>query len=106
LRWYFINTTAPFLSSKFDNENFDFYGRYLSGTKEQQPRWRRCVTATDNNLGEALGQAYVKKNFPPESRARMNKLIDDLFAAVEKTFYIPPQNRSPGHMARLQRNQN
>lgn len=81
LRWYVINSTAQYLPSKFDNENFDFYGRYLSGTKEQQPRWRRCVSATDGNLGEALGQAYVKKNFPPESKVRMNKLIDDLFAA-------------------------
>ena len=81
LRWSVINTSAPRLSKPFVDANFDFYSKYLSGTKEQQPRWRRCVAATDGAVGEALGQEFVKKAFTPEAKARMNTLIDNLFAA-------------------------
>ena len=66
-----IISAADALSSAFVNENFDFYGKTLNGTKELQPRWRRCVLATDATLGEALGEVYVKKAFPPEAKARM-----------------------------------
>ncbi len=81
LRWSVINSSAPRLSKAFVDANFDFYSKYLSGTKEQQPRSRVCVGATDGAIGEALGQEFVKKAFTPEAKARMDKLIDNLFAA-------------------------
>src|SRR5215210_8776656 len=56
----------------------------LFGVTEQFPRWRRCVRATDNAVGEALGQVWVKKNFKPEARKRMNELIDNLFASYRE----------------------
>ena len=84
MRWHLISAAAGLLSSKFADETFDFFGRYLSGAKEQQPRWRRCVAATDGALGDAVGQIYVKKAFPPDSKVRMNKLIDNLFAAYKE----------------------
>jgi len=83
LRWMTINSAAPTLSKAFADENFNFYGRYLSGAKERQPRWKICVQAADNTLGEALGQEYVKRVFKPEAKARMNELIDNLLAAMK-----------------------
>ena len=84
LRWMTVNSAAPMLSKAFVDENFDFYSRYLSGTKEQQPRWRRCVGATDGSLGEALGQEYVKQNFTPKAKERMNEMIDNLTVAMRE----------------------
>ncbi|HEX9963191.1 MAG TPA: M13 family metallopeptidase [Pyrinomonadaceae bacterium] len=83
LRWTTINSAAPALSKAFADENFNFYSRHLSGTKEQQPRWKTCVNAVDSNLGEALGQEYVKKAFSPAAKARMNEMIDNLLAAMK-----------------------
>ncbi len=84
LRWMLINDAAPNLSKKFETENFNFYSKYLSGTKEQQPRWRKCVQATDGSLGEALGQEFVKRAFKPEAKERMDELISNLFAAMKE----------------------
>jgi putative endopeptidase len=81
LRWRVLHQAAPRLSSKFLNEDFDFFGKTLTGAKELQPRWRRCVLAADNLLGEALGQVYVDKQFPPEAKARMQTMIDNLVSA-------------------------
>jgi putative endopeptidase len=83
LRWMTVNTAAPTLSKAFADENFNFYSRHLSGTKEKQPRWKTCVQATDTYLGEALGQEYIKKAFKPEARTRMNEMIDNLLAAMK-----------------------
>jgi putative endopeptidase len=82
LRWHLVRTAAPSLSKAFVDESFDFYGRTLTGAKEQQERWRRCVGAADNVLGEALGEAYVKRAFPPESKARMQELVRNVIAAL------------------------
>ncbi len=68
LRFQIVNSSAPYLSSPFVNENFEFYTKYLRGAKEQQARWKRCVAYTDRNLGEALGQVYVAKVFSPEMK--------------------------------------
>ena len=84
LRWMATNTAAPALSKAFADENFNFYGRYLAGAKEQQPRWKRCVQAADANLGEALGQEYVKRAFTPAAKKRMDELIDNLLAAMKE----------------------
>jgi putative endopeptidase len=81
LRWHLITAAAPSLSSKFELENFNFFGKTLQGRKEQLPRWRRCVSATDASLGEALGQVYVARIFTPESKARMQAMVNNLIAA-------------------------
>jgi putative endopeptidase len=84
LRWHLVHDAAEALSSAFVNENFNFYSKTLNGTKEIQPRWRRCVVATDQNLGEALGEVYVKKAFPPEAKARMKELVNNLIVALRE----------------------
>jgi len=82
LRWHLIHASAPRLPERFVQENFDFYERKLSGTKEILPRWKRCVQFTDRNLGEALGQAYVEKYFPPAAKARAKEMVNNLIAAL------------------------
>src|SRR5580700_4511450 len=82
LRWHVIHDSAPGLPERFVQENFDFYDRKLSGTKEIQPRWKRCVQSTDQNLGEALGQVYVDKYFPPAAKARAKEMVNNLIAAL------------------------
>lgn len=81
LRFMVVNAAAPSLSKAFVDENFSFFSTYLAGTKEQQPRWKRCAITTDATLGEAVGEEYIKTNFKPEAKARMNELIDNLFVA-------------------------
>jgi putative endopeptidase len=82
LRWHVIHGAAPALPDKFVQENFDFYERKLAGTKEMLPRWKRCAQSTDRNLGEALGQEYVKKYFPPAAKARAKEMVNNLIAAL------------------------
>jgi putative endopeptidase len=83
LRWHLINTTAVALSSQFVDEDFNFKGKTLQGTKENQPRWKRCVASTDRALGEALGEVYVKKAFPPAAKARALEMVRNLEAALK-----------------------
>ena len=83
LRFHVADSSSPFLSAKFVQENFEFYRKYLRGVKEQQPQWKRCVQYTDYMLGEALGQAYVRKVFSPElkqSTLDMVRRIEDAMA--------------------------
>ncbi len=82
LRWHLVHAAAPALSSKFVDEDFNFYGRALTGTKEILPRWKRCVRATDRELGEALGQEYVKQTFPPAAKARALEMVHNLIGAL------------------------
>jgi len=84
LRWHVIHANAPQLPERFVDENFDFYDRTLSGTKEILPRWKRCVQSTDRNLGEALGQVYVDKYFPPAAKARAKEMVNNLIAALRE----------------------
>jgi putative endopeptidase len=97
LRWHLVHTAAPALSSPFVQADFDFYGRTLEGTKKILPRWQRCVRATDNELGFALGKVYVEKYFPPEAKARAQKMVQNLIAALRddlKTLpWMGPQTR-------------
>ena len=86
LRWNVINSAAPTLSSPFVNENFDFFNRTLSGTAELQPRWQRCVRAADANIGQLVGQEYVRRAFTPEAKRKMNELIDNLVAALRESI--------------------
>lgn len=84
LRWMTINAAAQFLPKAFRDENFNFFGRYLRGQKEQQERWKICVQNTNGDLGEALGMQFVKTAFTPAARKRMNELIDNLMAAMQE----------------------
>ncbi len=83
LRWQLIHEYATALPESFVQENFDFYGKKLSGAKEILPRWKRCVQATDQNLGEALGKVYVDEYFPPAAKARAKEMINNLIAALK-----------------------
>src|SRR5207302_529493 len=84
LRWHLVNASSNTLPSKFAQESFNFNGKYLQGTTEMLPRWRRCVASTDRALGEALGQLYVAKTFPPEARARARAMVANLIAALQE----------------------
>jgi putative endopeptidase len=75
LKWHLIRTNAPFLSSPFVMEDFEFERRFLNGQKEIEPRWKRCVSAADRLLGEALGRLYVEKTFTPESKRRTLEMV-------------------------------
>jgi putative endopeptidase len=82
LRWHLINGAAPYLSSPFVNEDFQFNLAVVRGVKELRPRWKRVLATTDQELGEALGQLYVAKNFPPEAKERAKVMIQNLKAAL------------------------
>ena len=84
LRWHVLHAYAPELSEPFVGENFAFYGQKLSGAKEIQPRWKRCVQTVNRNLGEALGQLYVEKYFPPEAKARAKEMVHNLTTALHE----------------------
>jgi len=85
LRWQLV-ASAPgtILPKALDEEKFDFNGRKLSGTPEQRPRWKRCVSSTDGALGEALGQAYVEQEFPASSKEKSLQMIHDIETALGK----------------------
>ncbi len=97
LRWRVIDAAASALSKKFVDEDFDFKGKILTGTKENLPRWKRCVQSTDRALGEAVGQVYVEKNFPPASKERMLTLVKNMVAALREDIstlgWMSPQTR-------------
>ncbi len=76
--WNLINSAAPYLSDDFGNANFDFYGKTLSGRQEMRPRWKRVISSINGSLGEALGQMYVEKYFPPSAKQRMVQLVKNL----------------------------
>jgi len=82
LNWKIITNSASLLSDDLAEENFAFYGNYLYGQEVQQPRWRRVLNATSDCLGEAIGQLYVEKHFPAESKEKMVKLIGNLKVAL------------------------
>ena len=84
LRWHIVHASAVILSAPFVNENFRFYGTQLTGAKELRPRWKRCVQYTDSDLGEALGQAFVKEAFGPQAKADTLRMVHELEAALEK----------------------
>jgi len=78
LRWHLLHAEAPLLAKPFLDENFIFFGQALTGTKELEPRWKRCVEATDDDLGFALGQKYVDQTFPPAAKARVLGMVQEI----------------------------
>lgn len=78
LNWKLLDYSADYLNDAFVNQNFEFFGKTLSGNEELRTRWKRVLGTTSNGLGEAIGQIYVEKYFPPESKARMVELVENL----------------------------
>ncbi len=81
-RWNLLNSTANYLSDEFVDADFYFYGKTMSGTPENRPRWKRVLSGANGYLGEAIGQAYVKEYFPPEAKERMLELVGNLKIAL------------------------
>lgn len=86
LKWQVLHNSADALSQPFVDEDFQFYGAFLAGTKEIKPRWKRCVESTDGLLGEALGQEYVARYFPPEYKARVQEMVKNILLAMGDTI--------------------
>ncbi|MBZ0089735.1 MAG: M13 family metallopeptidase, partial [Thermoanaerobaculia bacterium] len=86
LRWHAVNVAAESLSKAFVDADFEFYGRTLAGQQEIQPRWKRCVAATSNALGEAIGKVYVAREFAGNSKAVAVEMIQDVERAFESNL--------------------
>ena len=82
LRWHLVNAASNLLSAKFVEESFNFNGKYLQGTKEMLPRWKRCVASTDRALGEALGELYVARTFTPKAKLQAQTMVKNLIEAL------------------------
>src|ERR1035438_7184238 len=90
LRWHTTHEAASDLSAAFVKENFSFYGKTLRGREELPPRWKRCTNDVDNDLGEALGQAYVAKYFSPEAKQAALKIVKEVEAAMQSEIQALP----------------
>lgn len=89
LRWHVIRPAAPWLSAAFVNESFAFQ-KALTGQREQQPRWKRCITATNNALGDALGAEYVTRTFTPAARGRALGMVNNMIAVLDARLHTLP----------------
>lgn len=86
LRWQLIRSHAPYLSSAFVEANFDFYGRTLTGTPQMRERWKRGVSLVEGVMGEAVGQVYVDRHFPPAAKHAMDELVANLVEAYRQSI--------------------
>jgi putative endopeptidase len=86
LTWSALNNAAGRLTRELDAQNFEFYGKVLSGTEEQREDWRRATNLVDGTVGEVVGKVYVKQHFPPEAKERMLELVGNLVRAYEKSI--------------------
>jgi putative endopeptidase len=97
LTYHLVTTNAIMLPTKFQDENFAFYGKYLTGEKEMKPRWKRCVAETDGDLGEALGKAYVEQTFGAEGKQRTLDMVHHIEAAMaqdlQKLSWMTPATK-------------
>lgn len=97
LKFHFVNNYARLLNKDLVNLNFDFYSTTLRGVKEQAPLWKKTVDASNSVLGEILGKVYVKENFPPEAKARMEELVDNVIlgygVAIENLEWMSPETK-------------
>lgn len=90
LRFHVINGAAPWLSQPYENASFEFFQKTLQGQAEQTPRWKRCTQITDRALGEAVGQDWVKENFPPQNKQSMEQLVAALKKALAQDIQSLP----------------
>lgn len=89
-RWHLLRRASPYLADDFVQEDFDFNGRTLEGVEEQRPRWKRCTSAVNRDLGEALGEIYVRDYFPRAAKARALELVHNLVAALRDDLQTLP----------------
>src|SRR5262244_1605545 len=96
--FHVANEAAPFLSKRFVDANFEFYGKELAGQPEQRPRWKRGVRLVDGKVGFLVGKEYVARHFPPQSKAKMEELVDHLKRAlhgrIERLEWMSPQTKA------------
>jgi len=106
LRWHLINNTAPFLSKDFVDQNFDFYNRTLRGQEKMEPRWKLVLDVTSSSLGEAIGQLYVNKYFPPVAKQKMTDLVMNLKKSlklrIENLSWMGPETKKEA-LAKLEK---
>jgi endothelin-converting enzyme/putative endopeptidase len=97
LAWHVVHDAAPLMASTFVKENFEFFGKTLTGAKELRPRWKRCVELADNELGEALGQGFVDRTFGAEGKKRMLEMVHALERALARDIqgldWMTPETR-------------
>src|SRR5690348_6072824 len=97
LRFHVVDSFSPYLAPAFVDENFDFYRKYLRGAKEQQARWKRCVQYTDRDLGEALGQVYVRTAYSPEMKAAtldmVRRIEDAMGERIRQLDWMSPETK-------------
>ena len=86
LAWRVLSGSAPYLSDDVADESFAFYGRTLTGAPEQKERWKRGIDTVESALGEAVGQLYVERHFPPEAKERMTTLVANLVEAYRRNI--------------------
>ena len=86
LKWNLVRGAAPALSSPFVNEQFNFNGKFMAGTKAMQPRWKRILQSVNGAMGEIVGQLYVKEVFPPESKERAKAIVGNLLVAMGESI--------------------
>jgi putative endopeptidase len=102
LKWHLLNGLGGSLSEDFQNEDFSFVAQTLFGAKEIQPLWRRCIQSEDRNLGQALGQAYVARAFSPESKQRVQQMVNNLKTAlgeeIDSMDWMSPQTKKQAHV--------
>ncbi len=98
LEWKVVNATSGYLNSKLSSRSFDFYGKLLTGTKEQKPRWKRVVSTANSMIGELVAQEYVKVAFSEDSKRRINEMVDNLRDAfrgrIEKLEWMSPETKT------------
>jgi putative endopeptidase len=95
LRWHLVDAYADYLSDRFVDQNFAFYGKTLSGSQELRPRWKRAIDQTSASLGEALGEVYVERAFPPATKARADEMIENLRGAIHDRLAVLPWMGEP-----------
>ncbi len=97
ITWHYVSASARVLPKAFVDENFDFYGKVLTGVTELKPRWKRCVSATDDELGEALGKKYVEKTFGEQGKQRTLKMVHDIehemATDLESVSWMSPETK-------------
>src|SRR6185295_566854 len=97
LRWHLVNSEAPYLSRGFVDEDFAFNHEVLQGTEALAPRWKRCVRWVDRDLGEALGQVFVEKNFSPELKKKTQEMVQQIEREMEADLrtldWMSPETR-------------
>jgi putative endopeptidase len=97
-RWLLLSDISPYLNKSFVDENFAFHGTALRGIPQNEPRWKRGLGIVEHSIGEGLGKLYVAKNFPPESKARMDQLVKKLLAAykadIDTLDWMSPETKA------------